>query len=133
MKLLMQFYEDWREDPDAPPVGTVVCAIADLADACPRVFVFGRRWNALEIIVVRDGNEVHAYLNRCAHQALPLNLGRSIRTTAERLLLCDHHAAAFRIRDGFCVDGVCHGASLIAIPIAQANGSVLIAEPVDLR
>jgi nitrite reductase/ring-hydroxylating ferredoxin subunit len=113
----------WTDD-EGPPPGTVLCAAADLADGEARVVAYGGGMLPKEILVVRDGDDVRAYLNRCAHQALPLNLGRRVRT-ANRLLLCDHHHAAFRFADGACVEGVCPGTSLIPVPIVVRDGRVL--------
>jgi nitrite reductase/ring-hydroxylating ferredoxin subunit len=127
--LFVSNIDDWPGASNAPPPGTVLCASTELKDRAARVFVFGRGWTACEIIVVRDGRAVHAYLNRCAHLALPLNIDERVRTTDE-LLLCDHHSAAFRFRDGYCTQGPCAGASLIRVPIILDNGRVTISEPI---
>jgi nitrite reductase/ring-hydroxylating ferredoxin subunit len=100
--------------------------VADLTDGEAHVVAYGGGLLPKEILVVRDGDDVRAYLNRCAHQALPLNIGRRVRT-ANRLLLCDHHHAAFRFGDGVCVEGVCPGTSLTPVPIAVRDGRVLAA------
>jgi len=119
--------DDARDADQAPPPGTVLCTAAELADGEAHVVAYGGGLLPKEILVVRDGDEVRAYLNRCAHLALPLNIGRRVRT-ANGLLLCDHHHAAFRVEDGLCVEGVCADASLTAVPITVREGQVLVAE-----
>ena len=118
--------DDWRTSPHAPPPGTVLCALAEIDDGAARVFRFGDGWQALEIVVVRDGDAVLGYLNVCAHLPLPLNIGDRVRS-ADHLLLCDHHYAAFRFSDGYCVEGACRGASLASIPVCLSEGRILVA------
>jgi nitrite reductase/ring-hydroxylating ferredoxin subunit len=123
--------DDASDADQAPPPGTILCAAADLADGEARVVGYGGGLLPKEILVVRDGDHVRAYLNRCAHLALPLNVGRRVRT-ANRLLFCDHHHAAFRFEDGLCVEGVCPDASLAAVPITVHEGQVLVADTTTL-
>jgi nitrite reductase/ring-hydroxylating ferredoxin subunit len=118
--------DEWRERHDAPAPGTELCTLDDLAHDVPRVFTFGTAWNAFEMIVVRTADGTHAYVNVCAHQALPLNIGARVRIADQRFL-CDHHHAEFRFSDGRCVAGVCEGLSLSRIPLEVRDGRVLIA------
>jgi nitrite reductase/ring-hydroxylating ferredoxin subunit len=78
--------------------------------------------------VVREGDRVFGYINECAHMAVPLNLLDDFRveTNAYRIL-CDHHYATFRFRDGYCLEGPCQGESLTAIPLVVRGGRVVIA------
>ena len=116
----------WSERPCAPPPGTVVCAFADVADGAARAFRFGRGWQAFELLVVRAGEVAYGYVNECAHNPLPLNIDERIFTAGDKVH-CDHHYAVFRFADGLCVDGVCKGERLIAVPLERSGDDVRIA------
>jgi nitrite reductase/ring-hydroxylating ferredoxin subunit len=118
--------DDWRAYPAAPKSGTVLCALDEIDDGSARVFSFGNGWPILEIVVVRQESAVRGYVNVCAHLPLPLNIGKRVRT-AGQLLFCDHHYAAFRFNDGYCVEGACRGLSLTTVPLRIDDGRVLIA------
>ena len=120
--------EEWERNANAPEPGTALCRLTELDDGGARVFTFGAGWAALEIVVVRQGDAVRGYVNRCAHLPLPLNIGSQVRT-ADGLLLCDHHYSAYRFSDGLCVDGACPGARLSAVPLGVVDGLVTIATP----
>jgi nitrite reductase/ring-hydroxylating ferredoxin subunit len=113
-----------------PPPGTDVCAFDDVVDGRSRVVVFGKAWGAFELIVVRAGAEVFGYVNECKHMPIALNLlDDDAVPTARGHLICEHHCASFRFRDGYCVEGPCEGESLDAVPLAIAGGRILIAAP----
>lgn len=101
----------------------VLCALADLADGQALPFEAGDAADPLPIIVARRGDTVHAYLNRCPHFQIPLNVGRGINTFRHHLL-CANHYAVFRFEDGYCIDGPCMGSSLTAVPIEISAGRV---------
>ena len=69
------------------------------------------------LVVVREGETIAAYVNRCPHFRIPLDVGRGIRTFRNHVL-CANHYAAFRFADGLCVEGPCLGASLERVAIA---------------
>jgi nitrite reductase/ring-hydroxylating ferredoxin subunit len=110
-----------------PPPGTDVCASADVIDGKSRVVNFGR--DRPEVIVVREGARVFGYINECAHMAVALNLldDYGVETSHHRMR-CDHHSAAFRFADGYCVEGPCEGESLVAVPLVQRGDRIVIAE-----
>jgi nitrite reductase/ring-hydroxylating ferredoxin subunit len=108
-----------------PPAGTDVCAAADVIDGKSRVVNFGR--DRPELIVVREGARVFGYLNECAHMAVALNLLDDYGVeTARGRMICDHHYAAFRFADGYCVEGPCAGESLVAVPLAIRGDRIVI-------
>jgi nitrite reductase/ring-hydroxylating ferredoxin subunit len=113
-----------------PAIGTVLCALNDVADGKSRVVTFGTGWDMFEVIVVRTGERVWGYVNECKHMPLPLNLlDDHAVETAKHHMLCDHHCAAFRFSDGYCVEGPCEGQSLDAVPLAIRGGRIVIAGP----
>ena len=107
--------------------GTDLCAAADVADGKSRVVNTGR--DLPEVIVVREGERIFGYLNACAHMALPLNLLDDFAVgTSQHTLVCDHHYAAFRFRDGVCIAGPCEGESLAAVPLVMRAGRIVIGD-----
>jgi nitrite reductase/ring-hydroxylating ferredoxin subunit len=65
------------------------------------------------IVVVRDGDEVRGYVNRCPHRSTPLEMFPNCfldETGTE--LICATHGARFWVRDGACTFGPCTGVGL---------------------
>jgi nitrite reductase/ring-hydroxylating ferredoxin subunit len=96
-----------------------LCAADDLADGEARLFAHDERG----VVLVRDGDAFHAYVNACPHFGIPLDVGRGI-TTFRKHVLCANHYAVFRFEDGACIEGPCLGASLDRIPIVVRDGRV---------
>ncbi len=111
----------------------VLCRLSELdATGCREFRLGGGEWPALGF-ALKAGAEVHAYLNRCAHQALPLNmLPDRFLTHDGSLILCTAHGALFEKRTGFCVSGPCFGASLERVAVQVVAGLVLLDEAVDV-
>jgi nitrite reductase/ring-hydroxylating ferredoxin subunit len=111
----------------------VLCRVEELAaTGCREFRLGGGEWPARGF-VVRSGTEVHAYLNRCAHQALPLNmLPDRFLTHDGGLILCTAHGALFEKSTGYCVSGPCFGASLVRVAVQVAADCVLLDETVDV-
>jgi nitrite reductase/ring-hydroxylating ferredoxin subunit len=66
-----------------------------------------------EGFVVRSGGRLHAYRNACPHTGAPLNWSPNRFLTEDGdYLICALHGALFRIEDGLCVAGPCHGQRL---------------------
>lgn len=101
----------------------VLCTETEIAEGEARVFALGGG-PLREVILVREGGTLRAYRNECPHQPLPLNIDRL--RTAGREMLCDHHPARFRFADGYCTEGPCAGASLVALPLELRDGLVRI-------
>ena len=61
------------------------------------------------------GDQCARYVNRCAHQSLPLNyLPDRFLTHDGSMILATAHGAIFEKSTGFCVSGPCAGRSLAA-------------------
>lgn len=113
----------------------VLCAVDDLAERPCRGFLVGEGPWRLSGFLVRKGDRVRAYLNRCPHAGHPLNLKpNEFLTPDHSLIVCSSHGALFDIDSGYCVDGPCAGGSLTPIPVQVVAGHVLLAagvEPAD--
>jgi nitrite reductase/ring-hydroxylating ferredoxin subunit len=109
-----------------------ICRLSDLADPDTRAFKIGSDDWPLRGFVVRKGNEVFAYLNRCPHAGHPLNWQENDFLTPDRtLLMCRSHGAQFDLSTGLCVAGPCPGAYLRPIPLQIVHDYILVGDDPD--
>jgi nitrite reductase/ring-hydroxylating ferredoxin subunit len=99
-----------------------LCRRADIPDGGARVFDISGA--AKQVVVVRRGERVWAYVNRCPHFSVPLDFDPGeIACYRGQVLMCAHHSALFRFEDGHCIEGPCTGAALDPVPIdVDASG-----------
>ncbi|MEA3087902.1 MAG: hypothetical protein QOC89_5599 [Paraburkholderia sp.] len=70
------------------------------------------------VVVVRRGERVWAYVNRCPHFSVPLDFEPgTVFCYKTQVLMCAHHSALFRFDDGRCIEGPCEGSALEAVPV----------------
>ena len=112
-------------NPARPPPGTRLCALAEIADPGAKGFLF-REGDALFLgFVVRRGEAVVGYIDRCPHVGMPLAMTPDRYLTREGdLILCASHGALFRIADGMCVGGPCAGRGLHEWAVRTDGGAV---------
>jgi nitrite reductase/ring-hydroxylating ferredoxin subunit len=108
---------------DLPMDGALECRVGDAV------------W-PLRVIVVRRGESIYAYQNRCPHAGHPLNMRPHEFLDAEhRHLMCRSHGAMFAIETGHCIAGPCVGTNLRTIPVVLDDGQIRLASgaiPADL-
>ena len=110
----------------------VICKRSDLADPGTRSFTMGAGIWPLKGFVVRKGERVFAYLNRCPHQGHPLNWQANEFLTADRsLLVCRSHGACFDVSTGLCVAGPCVGAYLREIEVRIEHDYIMLVDDPD--
>jgi len=81
----------------------------------------------LDLLVVRKGQGVYAYINSCPHTGSPLDWNEhEFLSLDRRYIQCAMHAALFRVMDGLCISGPCTGASLTAIAVEVEAGLVVV-------
>jgi nitrite reductase/ring-hydroxylating ferredoxin subunit/uncharacterized membrane protein len=80
-----------------PEEWTDVLAEGDLAAGEPRCVEVG----GVPVLVVRDGADVHALSDRCAHRGGPLHEGE----IADGCVTCPWHGSTFRLSDGSLEQG----------------------------
>lgn len=109
----------------------VLCRLADLeATGCREFRIGGGDW-PLKGFVVAVAGGVRAFVNRCPHRALSLNLVPDTFLSGDRLVIvCCMHGALFEKGSGLCVAGPCVGRALAQIPVAVVAGIVMLAEEV---
>lgn len=113
----------------APPPGTPLYALADLADPQTRSFEFGEGAERFPMFIVRSGDSVQGWLNRCPHAGHPLDFPEhQILTPDKKLLRCASHGAQFEIASGLCVAGPCPGRKLVPVPVHVKDGVICVGE-----
>jgi nitrite reductase/ring-hydroxylating ferredoxin subunit len=116
------------------PAGTLLGRVSDLPDGAAREFVLDESAWTLTGILVRVGDVVHAYLNRCPHALRQLNfLPDGFLSPDGALLQCSSHGAQFEKATGECVAGPCAGESLRRLPVALIRGELRLTEDLDLE
>ena len=113
-------------------VERVLCRVTELPDPGSRAFTVGSGDWPLKGFVVRKGEQVFAYLNRCPHAGHPLNWqANDFLTLDDALIMCRSHGAQFDISTGLCVSGPCAGAHLRVIAVRIEHGYVMLVEDAD--
>ncbi|QCB44712.1 Rieske 2Fe-2S domain-containing protein [Hydrogenophaga sp. PAMC20947] len=118
--------------PEAPEVSPndhdplhALCRSGELANggqAVPFDVVYSGQ--TCRAFAVRFEEEVHAYLNRCAHVAMEMDWqpNRFFDDTG-RWLLCATHGAVYQPDTGVCRGGPCRR-GLVKIPLVERDGVV---------
>ena len=112
-----------------------LCALRELGDPATRGFDLDLGApQPLRLFVVRKGEVLAAYLDRCPHTGAPLEwLPDQFFDPDDSFIQCAIHGALFRPEDGYCVRGPCVGQSLQPIGIELVEGRVqAILTPADL-
>jgi nitrite reductase/ring-hydroxylating ferredoxin subunit len=111
----------------------VLCRLEDIPDGESRGFP-PAPGGFTGLFAVRRGGEVFVYVNSCPHVGLPLDPAPDRFLDARReAIVCSAHGARFRIEDGLCTSGPCHGESLEAVPVRlDEEGRVVVAADAGL-
>jgi len=108
------------------PAGVTLCPLDTIADGKARNFVLQMRAGRFHGFVVRKGEAVHGYVDRCPHMGLPLaQLLDDYLTPDGSLIACSWHGALFAIESGACVGGPCAGQALTPWPVAVSEGKII--------
>jgi nitrite reductase/ring-hydroxylating ferredoxin subunit len=124
----------WNTLPNAPTPGTLLCHRDSLADGqvlMHNTFATDDTAQAhlYPLLLLRNGDHVRAFVNRCAHFGVPLAARQDLLLFKPfDSITCNVHYARYRWADGLCDRGDCEGESLIAVPVeCDATGAVRIA------
>lgn len=113
--------------------GVQIADAAGLADGATRGFVLGEGEWPVRGFLVRSGDAIHAYVNRCPHAGRQLNyMPDRFLSRDGTLIQCVAHGALFEKETGECVAGPCVGDRLRRIPVRVAGAAVLLEEDVNL-
>ncbi|MDH4869747.1 Rieske (2Fe-2S) protein [Pseudomonas sp. BN515] len=104
-----------------------LCALDAIADGGALALDAELEGKALPLVLVRRGEEVWGYRNRCPHFSVPLDFRPGeFCTYRSQVLMCAHHSALFRFEDGHCIEGPCEGSRLEPVPVRVVEGRVVV-------
>jgi nitrite reductase/ring-hydroxylating ferredoxin subunit len=101
--------------------------LAELDDPGCREFAIGDGDWPFRGFVVRQGDDIYAYQNVCAHVGYPLNWSPNRFLTKDNsAIICASHGAIYDIQTGQCVAGPAGGRALRAVQVAVRDGVVYV-------
>ena len=110
----------------ATPAGVKLGALDLVADGGARNFVLQLRAGRFHGFVIRRGDAVFGYVDRCPHAGVPMaRVLDDYLTPRGDLIVCSWHGALFRIEDGLCVGGPCMGQRLDPWPVGVEGGEIV--------
>lgn len=106
-----------------------VCRLDEIPDGGSRGFTVETQRGARDIFIVRRGDALFAYENSCPHVGTPLDWvpDRFLSEDGSHIV-CATHGAQFRIEDGMCFSGPCHGVPLTRAVVVVRDGAVVLAD-----
>ena len=106
---------------------TKLCDVDQIEDGGSNGFVLNTENGRCGLMIVRQGEKVVSYLNRCPHIGTPLDIqpGRFLSQSGDHIL-CTTHGALFQIDDGLCVAGPCLNDWLTPVNIEVRDGSIYL-------
>ncbi|MEZ0496667.1 Rieske (2Fe-2S) protein [Sphingomonas sp. IW22] len=112
----------------ATPAGVTLAPVEAIADGAARNFVLQLRAGRFHGFVVRRGDGVVGYVDRCPHMGVPLaqQLDDYLSPDGARIV-CAWHGAVFRLEDGECLGGPCPGTRLTPWPVMVQDGKIVTA------
>ena len=104
-----------------------LCPLEDIEDDNAVGMVARVAGKQRNIFVIRQGGDVHAYVNWCPHnQVLIDQIPGQFFNSEKTMLRCSKHGALFQINDGLCVEGPCEGESLQPLSCIVDNGVIYL-------
>ena len=112
----------------ATPAGVALGPLDMVADGKARNFVLQMKAGRFHGFVVRQGDAVHGYVDRCPHAGVLLTATLDdYLTPSGEMIACNWHGALFTIDTGLCVGGPCVGQRLTPWPVAVVEGQIVTA------
>ncbi|WP_369059748.1 Rieske (2Fe-2S) protein [Caulobacter sp. 73W] len=109
----------------ATPAGVRLGPIELVADGKARNLVLEIGDGRFHGFIVRRGEAVFGYVDRCPHAGLPLAQKLDDYLTPDGgLIACSWHSALFEIDSGVCVGGPCLGQKLTPWPVEVIDGVI---------
>ena len=125
----------WHTLPHAPAPGTPLLHRDALQDGQVRMHQVpspdeADPKKAFGVLLLRSGERITAFANRCAHFGVPLAAKQEqLQFQPHTSITCNVHYARYRWADGVCDRGDCEGEALVPIPLhVDADGMVRIGD-----
>lgn len=101
--------------------------LEEVADGGSAAFTATIAGRPTSVMALRRGGRVFVYVNACPHVGAPLDMvaGRFLNLEKTHIL-CSTHGALFRVEDGHCVWGPCHGRALAPVAVSIEGGAVFL-------
>lgn len=104
-----------------------LCTLSALPENEGRGFVVEIDGEPTDVVVVRRGDRLFGYRNRCPHRGTTLDwLPDRFMDPEGRHLQCATHDARFEVETGRCVAGPCVGEHLRPVSLAVIDGQVVM-------
>ena len=108
------------------PAGIDLGPLDSVADGDSRGVILTLAGARFQGFIVRKGQQVYGYVDRCPHTGLPLSEQLDAFLTPERdLISCAWHGALFSISSGLCLGGPCAGRALSKWPLEVKDGQII--------
>jgi len=108
----------------------LICASAALVEAGTGVrFTVKVAGEAVPAFAIRCHGQAHAYLNRCGHVSVELDMlpGEFFESTG-LYLICATHGALYDPASGACLGGPCNGRGLQPLVVTEREGGIYLEE-----
>lgn len=93
-----------------------LCKHDDLIDQQPRGFSVETSEGTVELLLLKQHDNIRAYQNHCPHLGIPLNWQPDEFLSIEGThIQCSTHGALFTMEDGHCIAGPCAGQGLTSL------------------
>jgi len=105
-----------------------VCNGAEVSNG-GKGYCFTLSWEGGHVpaFIIRYRDEVHGFLNRCAHQAIELDWNPGEFFDKDRsFILCATHGAIYDPESGACTSGRCNGRGLTPIDVIEVDEIVYV-------
>jgi len=107
--------------------------LIEIADPGCREFQIGDGDWPFRGFVVRQGEQVYAYQNFCAHVGHQLNwMPDGFLTKDNMAIICASHGAQYEIDTGLCFRGPCTGKSLRQVAVEVRDGVIYATGPTTM-
>jgi len=112
---------------NAIPAGTVLIGADELATLGDGQCCIARLDEQRSVLVLRSGERLQVYLNRCPHFGVELaRQPEHLYLEAHQWIRCSVHYAKFRWHDGYCISGDCEGDSLTPVAADIKDGQLVV-------
>ena len=109
---------------------TLLTRADELPPGATRKFTLVLRGQATEAFLANVAGEFIAFVNRCVHLPITLDLDDNDFFTCDaKLFVCKTHGSVYEPRTGKCVGGPGQGKSLERLPLIVENGAVYLDLP----
>ena len=113
-------------NPARPEPGVRLCAVDEIENPGSKGFRFVVDEMHFAAFVVRTGDQVVGYIDRCPHQGMPMDVDGGFLTPSGRYILCGVHGGTFKLT-GEGIGSPCLGYDLFRWPVTVQDGEVYTA------